>query len=174
MAKGFSGNAFFRFVLVTAMGIALRPAMFAQVKPETKPATLVARVITMPIMDLHLVGSKNETSLVFATEPAGGKQGSAHFVLVYYDYSSDKKALPDSFFDYSIRYELRVTRDPGCDSPVSDIRSEEIHREGVTGLAAELMPARSSPYWGDKFPPWDTKAPLACYRLRPGRYKVAR
>ena len=127
---------------------------------------LVGRAITMPIMDVHLVHSQNTTSFVFSAEPIKGRRHSAKFILVYYEYASDRSALPKSFFDYSIRYELSALRDPSCDGTVTDIR------DSVQGLlSGYLTPTSGSPYWNQKFPPWDTAGPLDCYVVRSGKYK---
>ncbi len=178
MPTATKAKAILRPLLVIAVGLAIPATLFAQQKPnfKTKPVTLVGRVETTAIFEARLINSQNFSSFVFSIESPKDNQKSTKFVLVYYDYTSDRQTLPRSFFDYSILYELRAIRDPHCDSRVTDNQEPELSQGGSSGLlSGELLPALNSPYWSkldQRFPPWDRAAPLECYLLRPGKYRV--
>jgi hypothetical protein len=144
------------------------PAIGAQqnAKPKKKNTTIVGRVAAK-VWDAHLNmenHSESFTVFVISLESKGHNKQPDKFVQVRYIYSSDKQSLPDSFFDYAIRYRFRVVRDPSCDEFVRDIRDPESGK--FSGLAAELSPARNAP---DTL--WNPRLPLDCYLLSPGKYK---
>jgi hypothetical protein len=106
------------------------------------------------------------TSFFFGAEEAGGARVVP--VKVLYAFFKSDGPLPDSFFDYSKRYELQVVRERECD-------------ESMAGLSY----ARSVEESGKPLPPTyvlrlldgapkEVLKPdvlLVCYVLRPGKYR---
>jgi hypothetical protein len=156
--------------LVTAAILIDAPTIDAQqgTKPKKKPFTIVGRV-SAKVCDVQNINIDNHvesfTIFVISLGPKEPNQQPDKFVQVRYIYSSTKQSLPDSFFDYAIRYRFRVVRDPSCDGFVTDIRDPE--SEKLSGVAAEIGHARGAP---DTL--WDSRLPLECYLLSPGKYKV--
>ena len=137
-------------------------------KLKKKAVTIVGRVAAK-VSDVQNIniGNRAESFTIFVIS-LGSKERNRQpdkFVQVIYIYSSNEQSLPDSFFDYAIRYRFRVVRDPSCDGLVTDIRDTE--SEKLSGVAAVIAPARSAP---DAL--WDSRLPLECYLLSPGKYKV--
>jgi hypothetical protein len=136
-------------------------------KPKKKTVTIVGRVAAK-VWDVQLNiqnHAESFTIFVISLESKGQNKQPGKFVQIAYSYSTDKESLPDSFFDYTIRYRFRAVRDPSCDSFVTDMRDPE--SENSSGVAAYISPARGAP---DLL--WNSHLPLDCYLLSPGKYKV--
>ena len=151
-------------ILIDAQTVGAQQGM----EPKKKPITIVGRVAAK-VWDAQNINIENHvesfTIFVISLGPKEHNEHPDRFAQVRYIYSSTKQSLPDSFFDYAIRYRFRVVRDPGCDGFVTDIRDPE--SEKLPGVAGEIGHARSAP---DTL--WDPRLPLECYLLSPGKYKV--
>jgi len=133
---------------------------------ETRP--LVGRVLAdVSTLILGAGLGPKYTSFIFGTEEAG----SARVVPVKVSYAFFKSdgPPPDSFFDYSKRYELQALRDSKCDESVNNLSYvKNVDQSGkplqptyvlrfLEGAAKDLL---------------KSDAILPCYTLRPGKYKV--
>lgn len=59
-------------------------------------------------------------SFIFAAEQTNGPK----LIRIAYAFDVDSQLPPDSFWNYRNRYEMRVRRDPRCDTTVQDISYE--------------------------------------------------
>jgi hypothetical protein len=138
-------------------------------KSKKKSTTIVGRVTARVVDDMHLTllddHPENFSVFVVSLESKGHNNQPAKLVRVTYSYFSDVQSLPESFFDYSVRYRFRVVRDPSCDEIVTDLRDADAGT--LPGLAAYIRSTRGAP---DLV--WDSRVPLDCYLLSPGKYKV--
>jgi hypothetical protein len=106
-------------------------------------------------------------TFVFAVEEIGG----THVVPVKVSYAFFKQdgPLPDGFFTYYRRYELRAVRDTRCDERMSSLAFVE----NVDDAGMSLPPTPTLHFLDGA--PRDTIKPdsvLPCYILHPGKYKV--
>jgi hypothetical protein len=141
--------------------------VFAQetAKPAKMHVTIVGRVVAK-VWDLQAKPPLgNFTVFVISVESISNGKLSEKFVRIDYEYTSLKDRLPESFFDYSIRYRFEVV--PDGDEIVTDIRDPEASTIG--GLAAEIQPAFGAPE-----ATWDHHRPLKIFVLRPRHYKAER
>ncbi len=90
-------------------------------------------------------------------------------IKVAYAFFKSDGPPPDSFFDYSKRYELQAVRDPKCDESVNSLSyAKNVDESGKP----------SPPTYVLRFLPGAPKvvlkpdAILPCYVLRPGNYKL--
>lgn len=98
------------------------PWMFAQetTKPAKKHVTIVGRVVAK-VWDVQAKPPLgNFTVFVISVESVSNSKLSEKFVRIDYEYTSLKDHLPESFFNYSIRYRFEVV--PDGDEIVTDIR----------------------------------------------------
>jgi hypothetical protein len=129
---------------------------------EKKDVTIVGRVAAK-VWDVQLNTqnqAKSFTIFVISLESKGQNKQPDKFVQIVYSYSSRKQSLPDSFFDYTIRYRFRAVRDPSCDGFVTDMRDPE--SENSSGVAGYISTARGAP---DLL--WNSRLPLDCVSLEP-------
>ena len=88
---------------------------------------------------------------------------------VSYAFFKDQGPLPDSFYDYSKRYELQVVRDTKCDESVSSLS----HDKAVDETGKEIQPTDALRFLdGSPRNILKPDAVLPCYVLRPGKYKM--
>jgi hypothetical protein len=106
---------------------------------------------------------------VFGLEPGSPSGPIAPVKIMYKFFFKTESALPDSFFDASKHYELRVVRESSCDETVQNLSYEKNDDEAGKPLPSTyiLRPLNGAPK--DVLKP---DAVLPCYLLRPGRYKV--
>ena len=107
------------------------------------------------------------TTFVFAVEDQERKSLSP--VKIAYAFFKDQGPPPDSFFDYSIRYELQVARTPDCDESVASLS----YVKNVTEAGKELPPTYALRFMNGA--PKDILRPeaiLPCYTLYAGDLKV--
>ena len=157
--------------LATAMWSAISPAQTVQrPKPSAEKTTsLVGRPLAwkLPLFLGAGVGPLSEV-FVFSVE-RGGAEGTAATKIVY-TFSEPQGLLPNNFFDYLKRYELQVVRDPKCDETVNTFS----YVKSVDHASGKPLPPDYVLRFSDGAPK-DALKPdsiLACYILRPGRYKV--
>jgi len=106
-------------------------------------------------------------SFVFGVEEAGGARVVP--VKVSYAFFKSDGPLPDSFFDYSKRYELQAAREPKCDESVDSVS----HVKNVDQSGKPLPPTDALRFLeGAPKDALKSDAILPCYVLRPGKYKV--
>jgi hypothetical protein len=107
------------------------------------------------------------TLFIFGVE----EDGSTHVVPVKVSYAFFKSdgPPPDSFFDYSKRYELRAVRESKCDEAVESLA----YVKNVDDSGKPLPPTYALRFL-EGAPKIELKpdAVLPCYVLRPGKYKV--
>lgn len=106
---------------------------------------------------------------VFGIESATDSGKQLEPVKILYAFFKDRGPLPDSFYDYSKRYELKVVRDPKCDENVNSLSREK----AVDESGKELQPTDSLRFL-DGSPRGILKPDriLPCYVLRPGGYGI--
>jgi hypothetical protein len=147
-----------------------------QSKPELKNpdknATLTGRILAeVGYTTGYLRGALGDRFevFVFAVERATGDVPVTPVKVMFKFYPSESP-LPTSFFNYSFRYELQLTREPSCDETVQSLSYEKNADE--TGKA--LPPAKVLRFLDGA--PKDVLKPdavLACYVLRPGNYRIS-
>lgn len=106
------------------------------------------------------------TVFIFGAE-AGGTQVQP--LKIAYAFFNSEGPPPDSFFDYSKRYELQAVRDTKCDESVKSLS----YIENVDESGKALPPSYALRLLEGA--PKDLLKPdaiLPCYTLRPGKYKV--
>lgn len=85
-----------------------------------------------------------------------------------YKFYKSEPPLPNSFLDYSIRYELQLTRESSCDETVQSLSYEK----NVDETGKQLPPTYVLQFLEGA--PKDAIKPdaiLSCYVLRPGKYR---
>jgi hypothetical protein len=90
-------------------------------------------------------------------------------IKVAYAFFKSDGLLPDSFFDYSKQYELQAVRDARCDESVKSLS----YVKNVDESGKPLPPSYVLRFLGGA--PRDVLKPdavLACYVLRPSKYRV--
>ena len=108
---------------------------------------------------------------LFAPESKTNKNHRETLIKVVYKYFRQEPKLPQEFFDYSLRYRLRVTRDRDCDQTLRDLVYVP-YRDGSGARVGEsrmLFPAQGAPALDP-----NVDLMLQCYALRPGDYQVAK
>ena len=106
---------------------------------------------------------------VFGIESPTHSEKQLQPVKISYAFFKDQGPLPDSFYDYSKRYELEVLRNPKCDESVSSLS----HEKAVDEPGKETPPTDALRFLEGS--PKDVLKPdavLPCYVLRPGKYKI--
>jgi len=107
------------------------------------------------------------TVFIFAVEEGGGTRVVP--VKVSYAFFKSEGPPPDTFFDYSKRYELQAVRDRKCDESVQSLS----YVKNVDESGKPLPPSYVLRFL-DGAPKDILKsyAVLPCYVLRPGKYKI--
>lgn len=104
---------------------------------------------------------------VFAIER--GRSERTTPVKVAYKFFKSEGPLPDRFFDYSRQYELQVVRDAKCDESVKSLSYAKNVDESGKPLPPTYVLRFLEGAPNDALKP---DAVLACYVLRPGKYRV--
>jgi len=146
----------------------------SQTIQKSKPSAekiipLVGRVLAWksPLVIGAGVGPQYE-AFVFAAEADRGVSSTP--TKIYYAFFQSDGLLPDSFVDYSKRYELQVVRDTRCDGTLRNFSYDK----STDDASGKPLP----PLYVLRFldgAPKDALKPdsiLACYILRPGRYRI--
>jgi len=167
MSLGFQNLVLLQLTLLTAN-------LFAQTTlfPRDKKAQLSGRVLAGIESPAHGAGvGPIYERFIFGVESkdASGKPIVRPVEILRAFHRSMHGFLPDSFFDYSKRYELKVERHSGCDELLGKLAYEK----NATATGEELPPTNSLyiPYGV----PRDTLKMdmlLPCYILFGNRYKV--
>lgn len=91
-------------------------------------------------------------------------------IKVAYAFFKSDGPLPDSFFDYSKRYELQAARDTRCDESVEQLSYvKSVEHDSGKPLPPTYVLRFLEAVHEDVLKP---NAVLACYVLRPGKYRV--
>ena len=109
------------------------------------------------------------TTFVFGVEEDGGARVAP--VKISYAFFKSEGVPPDSFFDYSKRYEMQAVRDPKCDETLNSLS----YVKNVDESGKPMQPTYVLRILEGA--PKDVLKPdfvLPCYVLRPGKYKVVR
>lgn len=155
-------------VLIVATLVSVSAAQ----KPSTgtdaaKPVRLVGRVLADVSSFAFGAGlGPQYTTFVFAVEQGGTR---VEPMKVSYAFFKSEGPPPDSFFDYSKRYELQAVRDTKCDESVDSLS----HVKNVDQSGKPLPPSDALRFLdGAPKDALKSDAILPCYVLRPGKYKV--
>lgn len=172
----FNQNSNKRIGVVSCIGIALVAVVptsvsLAQKAPDNHVATenssLVGRVLADVATSTFGAGlGPKYTSFLFGVEEGGTKHLTP--VKVSYAFFKSDGPPPDSFFDYSKRYELQVVREPKCDESANSLS----YVKNVDESGKSLPPTYVLRFLAGA-PKVELKpdAILRCYVLRPGNYK---
>jgi hypothetical protein len=106
---------------------------------------------------------------VFVFEVERGRGGPVTPVKVAYTFFKSEGLLPDSFFDYSKHYDLQAVRDSRCDESVKSLSHVKNVAESGKPLPSSYVLRFLDGAPRDVLKP---DAMLACYVLRPGKYKT--
>jgi hypothetical protein len=163
------------FALVALFVHALALPSTVQQTPKGRAAALktqrlVGRVLASIGSLAYGVGLGPEhVRFIFGIEERGG--ATVMPVKISYAFFKDEGPPPDSFFDYSKRYELQVIRDPQCDESWESL--SYVKNIGQTG---KPLPPTYVLRFLDGAPKLELRPQtvLPCYILRPGSYKVVR
>ncbi len=115
-------------------------------------------------------GLRRETFL-FGVESKETSMQPLRPIKVVYKFYRRQPTLPESFFDYSVRYQLQAVRDSSCDETLDSLSYEEAADESGKPLGRDyvLRPLEGAPK--ELLKP---DSLLPCYVLRPGNYKPLR
>jgi hypothetical protein len=154
--------------LIVAVLVSLSVAQKTPTKTGEKNVPLVGRVLADVSSFAFGAGlGPQHTTFVFAVEQDGGTRVEP--VKVSYAFFKSEGPPPDSFFDYSKRYELQVVRDTKCDESVDSLS----HVKNVDQSGKPLPPTDALRFLeGAPKDALKSDAILPCYVLRPGKYKV--
>ena len=109
------------------------------------------------------IGPKWE-SFIFAVETSSGKIIPVRIAYAFY---KNEQLPPESFWDYSILYDLNVKRDPKCDTTAKAISYDKsVDEHGNQLPTFVLRSAKNAP--ANTLKP---ETPLPCYVLWYGQYK---
>jgi len=171
-----SRNARSKLVVCAALGLlmSISPVtLWAQKETTSKQKNenvtpLVGRVLAMSLLPYLGAGVGPQYEVfVFAVEADQG--ASITPIMVYYLFFQSDGMLSDSFFDYSKRYELEAIRDTRCDQSAKGL----LYVENKDQSGKPLPPVSLLRFLDGA--PKDVLKPdtvLACYTLRPGKYRV--
>lgn len=169
-----SKTGFVRYAMLTLLTFSWSLMLPAQKTPTSEPHTekkipLVGRVLAWKQTFALGAGLGPQYEVfVFGVEKDRGV--SVTPIKVAYAFFKSDGPLPDSFFDYSKRYELQAVRDTRCDESVEQLS----YVKSVEHDSGKPLP----PTYVLRFlegVPKDVLKPdavLACYVLRPGKYRA--
>ena len=105
---------------------------------------------------------------IFGREPSKAG-GSVMPIKIAYKFFKSESPLPDTFLDFSKLYDLQVLREPSCDETVQSLsyqkKSDQTGKALPSAYILRLL----------KGAPENVLSPdmvLACYIMRPVRYKI--
>ena len=163
----------FSCIVVALIAAVLTSVSLAQKTPDDQVAAektrpLVGRVLAdVSTLTFGAGLGPKYTSFIFGVEEGG----STHVVPVKVSYAFFKSdgPPPESFFDYSKRYELQAVREPKCDESVNSLS----YVKNVDESGKPLPPTYVLRFL-DGAPKVVLKPDevLPCYVLRPGNYKL--
>lgn len=163
-----------RYAVLTLLTFGWPPMSPAQKTPTPDPHTgknipLVGRVLAWKETFGFGAGLGPQYQvLVFGVERDQGAPVAA--IKVVYAFFKSDGPLPDNFFDYSKQYELQAVRDTRCDESVEGLSYvKSVDHESGKPLPPVYVLRLLEGAPKDVLKP---DAVLACYVLRPGKYRV--
>lgn len=140
----------------------------AQEFPKQKTVPIVGRALAYKASLAFGAGvGPQYTAFVFGVEEDGGKRLVP--VKVAYAFFKSEGPPPDSFFDYSKRYELQAIRDPNCDEDVNHFSYEK----NVDANGNPLPPSYVLQFLdGAPRDVLNPEATLSCYTVDAGKYRL--
>lgn len=147
-------------------GLAQKMPVYTQ--DNEKTVVLAGRVLAdVSVFPFGVGVGPHYAALIFGVEEKGAEAPVP--VKIVYAFFKEEGPLPDSFFEYSKRYELRVYRESKCDESVKSLAYVENETESGRRLPPSyvLQFTRGAPK--DVLKP---DAVLPCYILRPDGYRV--
>jgi len=129
---------------------------------------VLARIEDLAIR-INLLGGQRYEVFIFGIDKWERRRWSFAPVKVVYEFYRDEPSLPESFFNFSRRYELNVVRDTKYDESVKSLSLETNVSD-----SGKPLPATHVLKLLDGTPP-DMPKPdsvLPCALLRPSQYKV--
>lgn len=106
---------------------------------------------------------------IFGVDRAGGNGSGATPVKIMFKFYKSESPLPASFFDYSLRYELQLARESSCDETVQSLSYEKnVDQTGKTLPPTKVLRLLD----GVPKDALRLDTMLACYVLRPGKYRA--
>jgi hypothetical protein len=163
----------FSCTVVALIAAVLTSVSVAQKTPDDQRGTektrpLVGRVLAdVSTLTFGAGLGPRYTSFIFGVEEGG----SARVVPVKVSYAFFKSdgPPPDSFFDYSKRYELQTLRDTKCDETLNSLS----YVKNLDQSGKPLQPTYVLRFLeGAPKDLLKSDTILPCYTLRPGKYKV--
>lgn len=149
---------------------ALMSASLANSKPKT--TKLTGHVLGFRLHPLKNMGDGPDGEyFVFIPDWTKAKIHEASPVLIAYSFFSNEPDLPDSFFDYSKHFQIKVSRNPDCDGTAV----------GVFYIKTTYTDKPEKPPGKDYFFHLSIGAPkmdfaddlaLPCYEMHPGSYSL--
>ena len=154
--------------VLTGVTVAQSPATR---KPKEHPHLVKGRVLARHGGLRDALGNFDvrRQTFLFGVEPKEPRVQSLSPIKVVYEYLYRNQEPPDSFFDYSVRYQLRVVRNNTCDETVDSLSYEGTADESGKPLGRDyvLRPLEGAPK--ELLKP---ELLLPCYVLTPGNYKA--
>jgi hypothetical protein len=169
-----SKTGFVRYAMLTLSTLSWSLMLLAQKTPTSDPSTeknipLVGRVLAWKETFAFGAGVGPQYEVfVFGVESDRGVRLTP--IKIAYAFFKSDGPLPDSFFDHSKQYELQAVRDFRCDESVEQLS----YIKSVEHDSGKPLP----PTYVLRFlegVPKDVLKPngvLACYVLRPGKYRA--
>jgi hypothetical protein len=140
----------------------------AQQTQKQKVVPIVGRVLAYKASLAFGAGVGPQfATFIFGVEEDGGARLAP--VKVAYAFFKSDGPPPDSFFDYSKRYELQAIRDPNCDENINHLSYEK----NVDAEGKPLPPSYVLQFLDGA--PRDVLKPdatLSCYTVYAGKYRV--
>ena len=122
------------------------------------------------LLKLNGDGSDN-LSFVFIPDAAKKQGHPTTPVAIRYHWFPDEPELPDSFFDFSKHFEIKVSRDFRCDTKVRELFYIKLDYVGEPEKPSERMYYFRLAANAPKLDFADDLA-LPCYEMRPGNYSL--
>lgn len=163
----------FSCIVIALIATALTSRSVAQKTPDAQAAAertrrLVGRVLAdVSTLTFGAGLGPKYASFIFGVEEDGSEQVVP--VKVSYAFFKSDGPPPESFFDYSKRYELQAIREPRCDESVNSLS----YVKNVDESGKPLPPTYVLRFL-EGAPKVELRpdAVLPCYVLRPGNYKL--
>lgn len=105
---------------------------------------------------------------VFGSESKSHNSPVAPVKVMYRFFYKTESALPGSFFDASKRYEIQVIREPNCDETVASLS----YQKNTDATGKEFSSYILQPLHGASQDALKPDLKLACYIMRPGKYRI--
>jgi hypothetical protein len=162
----FAGSVLLLLVVINAMSLA------GQKTSVPKGEKVRGRVLAgVNYLTGYLRGGFGDSYevFIFAPEPRSCSGSIVPVKVMYKFFYKRDSALPDSFFDFSKRFELLLVRQPSCDETVQNLSYQKNTDESGKPLPSTYI---LHPLDGVPTDVLNPDLVLPCYVLTPGKYKV--